>query len=84
MENQILEAISHIKNVSRRSPTAENFFNHISKTSASNMHLSFANEINKQNISKNEINNNSKSLRNQKTEILINPLMKYKLYLITY
>ena len=44
MENQILETISHIKNICKKSPTAENFLNHISKTSASNIDLSFVNE----------------------------------------
>ena len=70
MGNQILEAISHIKNVNRKSPTVENIFNHISKTSASNMHLSFAIEIIKQLISKNKINNNFKIIGKPKNENL--------------
>ena len=37
MKNQILEAISHIKNVSKKSLAAEKILNHISKTSASNI-----------------------------------------------
>ena len=60
MENQILEAISHIKNVSIKSPTAEKILNHISKTSASNIDLKFVNETIKQLIAKNEINDNFK------------------------
>ena len=60
MENQMLEAISHIKNVSKKSPIAEKFFNHVSKTSASNINLTFVNETIKQLISKNKINDNFK------------------------
>ena len=60
MENQMLEAISHIKKVSKKSPTAEKFLNHISKTSASNIDLTFVNETIKQLISKNKINDNFK------------------------
>ena len=48
MENQILRAISYIKNVSQKSPTAENILNHISKISASNIDLSFVNETTKE------------------------------------
>ena len=44
MKNQILETISHIKNVSKISPTTETILNHISKTSASNIDLTFVNE----------------------------------------
>ena len=58
MENQILEAISHIKNVSKKSPVAEKFLNHISKTSASNIDLTFVNETVKQLIAKNKIKDN--------------------------
>ena len=58
MENQILEAISHIKNLSKKSPTAEKFLSHISKTSASNIDLTFVNETIKQLIAKNKINDN--------------------------
>ena len=43
MENEILEAISYIKNVSKKSSTAEKVLNHISKTSASNIDLTFVN-----------------------------------------
>ena len=60
MENQVLEAISHIKNVSKKSPAAEKILNHISKTSASNIDLKFVNETIKQLIAKNEINDNFK------------------------
>ena len=52
MENKILVAISHIKNVSKKSPTAEEILNHISKTSASNIDLSFVSETNKQRITR--------------------------------
>ena len=58
MKNEILKAISHIKNVSKKSPAAEKCLNHISKTSASNIHLTFANETIKQFIVKNKINDN--------------------------
>ena len=44
MENQISEAISYNKNVSKKSPTPEKILNHISKTSALNIDLSFVNE----------------------------------------
>ena len=60
MENQILEAISHIKNVSITSPTAGIFEQYICKTSASNIDLSFVNKTNKQLIAKNKTNNNFK------------------------
>ena len=60
MENQILETISPIKNLSKKSPTAEISLNHVSKTSASNIDLSFVNEITKQLIAKNKINDNFK------------------------
>ena len=60
MENQILEAIFHIKNVSKKSPTAKKFLNHIPKTSASNIDLTFVNETIKQIVAKNEINDNFK------------------------
>ena len=45
MENQILETISPIKNLSKKSPTAEISLNHVSKTLASNIDLSFVSEI---------------------------------------
>ena len=44
MENQIFKAISHIKNVRKKSPTAGNFLDHICKTSAPNINLTFINE----------------------------------------
>ena len=66
MENQILEAISHIKNVSKKSPTAEKILNHISKTSASNIDLSFVNEIIKQLMAKNKINDHFKFVEESK------------------
>ena len=44
MENQMLEAIPHIKKVSKKSTTAEKNLNHVSKTSASNIDLTFVNE----------------------------------------
>ena len=70
MENEILEAISHIKNVSKKSPTAEKILNHISKTSASNIDLTFVNKTIKQLISKNEINDNFKIIVEPKNGIL--------------
>ena len=70
MENEILEAISHIKNVSKKSPTAEKNFNHISKTSASNIDLTFVNKAIKQLISKNKINDNFKIIVEPKNGIL--------------
>ena len=45
MENQILETISPIKNLSKKSSTAEISLNRVSKTSASNIDLSFVSEI---------------------------------------
>ena len=77
MENQMLGAISHIKNVSKKSPTAEKFFTHVSKTSASNINLTFVNENNL--LPKIKLMIISKLLWNPKTETLINPLMKYRL-----
>ena len=41
MENQITETMSHLKTVRKKSPTAEKNLNHISKTFASNVDLSF-------------------------------------------
>ena len=66
MENQILEDISHIKNVSKKSPTAEKILNHISKTSASNTDLSLVNENIRQLISKNKINDHFKIVKEPK------------------
>ena len=60
MENQILEAISHIKIIIKKSLTAEKNLNHISKTSASNIDLTFVNETIKQLIAKNKINDDFK------------------------
>ena len=60
MENQILEAISHIKIIIKKSLTAEKNLNHISKISASNIDLTFVNETIKQLIAKNKINDNFK------------------------
>ena len=82
MENQILETISPIKNLSKKSPAAETSLNHVSKTSASNIDLLFVNEITKQLIAKNKLMIISKLLRNPNKEILINPLMKHRLYLM--
>ena len=59
MENQILEAISHRKNVSKKSPSVKKFLN-ISKTSASNIDVTFVNETIKQLIAENKINDNFK------------------------
>ena len=81
MEN--LFEISHIKNVSKKSPTAKKNLNHISKTSTSSIDLTFANETIKQLIAKNKLMTISKLMWNPKTEILINLLMKNKLYLMT-
>ena len=60
MENQILEAISYIKIIIKKSLTAEKNLNHISKTSASNIDLTFVNETIKQLIAKNKINDDFK------------------------
>ena len=60
MENQIIETISPIKNLSKKSPAAEISLNHVCKTSDSNIDLSFVNEITKQLIAKNKINDNFK------------------------
>ena len=60
MENQILEVISHIKNVSKTNPTVAKFLNHLSKTSASNIDLTLVSETIKQLIGKNKINDNFK------------------------
>ena len=46
------------KNVSKKSPTAENILNHISRTLASNIDLPFINETIKELIAENKINNN--------------------------
>ena len=81
MEN--LFEISHLKNVSKKSPTAKKNLNHISKTSTSSIDLTFANETIKQLIAKNKLMTISKLMWNPKTEILINLLMKNKLYLMT-
>ena len=70
MENEILEAMSHIKNVCKKSPTAEKILNHISKTSASNIDLTFVNKTIKQLISKNKINDNFKIIVEPKNGIL--------------
>ena len=70
MENEILEAIFHIKNVSKKSPTAGKILNHISKTSASNIDLTFFNKTIKQLISKNKINDNFKTIVEPKNGIL--------------
>ena len=70
MENEILEAISHIKNVSKKSQTAEKNLNDISKTSASNIDLTFVNKTIKQLISKNKINDNFKIIVEPKNGIL--------------
>ena len=58
MKNQILEAISYIKNVSKKRPTAENFLNHISNTSASDIDLVCVTETIKELIAKNTGNGN--------------------------
>ena len=71
MENQILEAISYIKNVSKKSPTAEKCLNRISKTSASNIDLSFVNETIKELIAENKINDNFRIIEEPKNGDLI-------------
>ena len=71
MENQILQAISYIKNISEKSLTAENFFNHISKTSASNIDLSFVNETITELIAENKINDNFKIIEEPQNRDLI-------------
>ena len=60
MGNLILETISPIKNVSKKSATAEKNLNRVSKISASNIDLTFVNETIKQLIAKNKINGNFK------------------------
>ena len=70
MENEILEATSHIKNVSKKNATAEKKLNHISKTSASNIDLTFVNKTIKQLISKNKINDNFKIIAEPNNKIL--------------
>ena len=60
MENQVLEVLSNIKNVSKKSPTAENILNHIFKTLALNIDFPFVNDTIKQLIAKNKINDNFK------------------------
>ena len=60
MGNLILETISPIKNVSKKSATAEKNLNRVSKISASNIDLTFVNETIKQLIVKNKINDNFK------------------------
>ena len=45
IENQILQEISHIKNITNKSPTGEHFLNHISKPCVSNFDFSFVSEI---------------------------------------
>ena len=68
MKNQILEAISYIKNVNKKSPTAKKFL----KTST------FKNlRPRRQILPKLKLMIISKLLRNPKTEILFNPLMKH-------
>ena len=62
MENYIFrksEAISHIKNASKKSPTAEKILNYLSKTLAWDIDLSFINKITKQLIAKNKTNYSS-------------------------
>ena len=71
MENQILEAIPCIKNVSKKSPIARKFFNHISKTSASNIDLSFVNETITELIAENKINDNFKIIEEPQNRDLI-------------
>ena len=66
MENQISEDISHIKNVSKKSPTAEKVLNHMSKISASNIDLSLVNGPIKQLIAKNKINGHFKNVEEPK------------------
>ena len=76
MENQMLEAISYIKNTNKKSPTAETTLNYRSRTSASTIDLSFVNETIKELMAKNKINDNFKIIEQPKTEILFNPLTK--------
>ena len=71
MENQILEAISYIKNVSKKSPTAEKMLNHISSTSVSNIDLSFVIETIKELIAENKINDHFKIIEEPKNGDLI-------------
>ena len=59
-ENQILEVISYVNNVSKKSPATEKILNHISKILASNVDLSFVTETVKQLIAKKKINDNFK------------------------
>ena len=59
-KSDIRSNISHVKKVSKKSPTAEKILNHVSKTWASNIDLTFVNETIKQLIAKNKINDDFK------------------------
>ena len=71
MENQILEAISYIKNVSKKSPTAEKILSHISKNLTSNIDLSFVKETIKELIAENKLNGSFKIIEGPKNKDLI-------------
>ena len=63
----MLEAISLIKNVCKKSPTAENYLNNISKAPTSNIRLSFVNQNIKLLIAKNKTDDNFKIVEETKT-----------------
>ena len=60
MENQILEAISLVKNRSKKRATTEEILNHIFQTSASIIAFAFVNQTVKHRIAKNKIDDNFK------------------------
>ena len=60
----ILETIFLIKNVGKKRPTAEDIFNHIFYTTASNIDFSFINETIKYPIPENKIDGNFKTAEN--------------------
>ena len=62
---------NYIKNVGKKSPMAENILNHISKTSASNIDLSFVNETIKKLFAENEINGNFEIIEEPKNGDII-------------
>ena len=71
MENQILEAISYIKNVSKKSPNAGKNLNHISKTLASNIDLPSLDKLIKELIAEIKINDYLKIMEEPRNGDLI-------------
>ena len=68
-QNCVME--NYIKNVSKKSPMAENILNHISKTSGSNIDPSFVNETIKKRFAENEINGNFEIIEKPKNGDII-------------